>query len=188
MKLILSIALSVFSLILLSSSCKKHVVPPQSELSKLPAATQTGANTFGCLVNGKAFIPGGSLFSGSHQQCNYIYTNGGYYFTILTTNQDYYNAVKQVQIETDSLTISEGQILILRRLSAGHANAGYAFIGANNNLNSYDTTDTNSGQLTITKFDQVNQIVSGTFYFTAVNIAKDTVKVTDGRFDMHYTR
>jgi hypothetical protein len=165
MKILRSIAALIFGLILLSASCKKNNVQPQSELSKLPPATQTGADTFGCLINGQAFIPGGSLFSGSHKQCNYIYTGGGYYFTILTTHQDYNGLIKQVQVETDSLTISEGQTLILRHLYPGHANAVYAFIGANNNLNSYSTTDTSSGQLTITKFDQVNQIVSGIFYF-----------------------
>lgn len=40
-------------------SCKKESTS-QDELAKLPPATQTGANTFGCLVNGKAFMPKGS--------------------------------------------------------------------------------------------------------------------------------
>ena len=40
-------------LLLLSSSCKKD------NISKLPPPTQTGENTFGCLVNGKAFVPKG---------------------------------------------------------------------------------------------------------------------------------
>jgi hypothetical protein len=31
-------------------------------------------------------------------------------------------------------------------------------------------------------------IASGTFWFTAVNDKGDTVKVTNGRFDVHYTR
>ena len=37
------------------AQCKKTKIEP-TELSKLPAATQIGANTFGCLVNGKAWI------------------------------------------------------------------------------------------------------------------------------------
>jgi len=162
------------------------VVPPVNQLSLLPAATQTGAGTFGCLVNGQAFVPGGSLFSGSHEQCNYIYTNGGYYFTILTTNQDYNNDVKQVVVETDSLAISEGEILPLKLFSAGNADASYSIIA--NNINRYETNNSTAGQLIITKFDQSNQIVSGTFYFNSIGVAGDTVKVTDGRFDMLYTR
>lgn len=31
--------------------------PTKTELEKLPPITQIGANTFGCLINGKAWIP-----------------------------------------------------------------------------------------------------------------------------------
>ncbi|MBS1557911.1 MAG: hypothetical protein JST69_04210 [Bacteroidetes bacterium] len=44
---------------LLLASCdlfKKNDPKPLTELEKLPPATQTGKNTFGCLVNGKAVI------------------------------------------------------------------------------------------------------------------------------------
>src|SRR5688572_8072475 len=34
---------------------------PVAEIDKLPPATQTGANTIGCLVNGKALVPYGNL-------------------------------------------------------------------------------------------------------------------------------
>ena len=34
---------------------------PKTELEKLPPATQTGANTAGCLVNGVAFLPKGYI-------------------------------------------------------------------------------------------------------------------------------
>ncbi|MBO0356924.1 hypothetical protein J0X19_03115 [Hymenobacter sp. BT186] len=38
------------------SQCKQDAPSP---LSQLPPATQTGANTFGCLVNGKPWTPQG---------------------------------------------------------------------------------------------------------------------------------
>jgi hypothetical protein len=38
------------------SQCKKHDPDP---LDQLPPATQTGANTFGCLVNGQPWTPQG---------------------------------------------------------------------------------------------------------------------------------
>lgn len=41
-------------LLLIASSCKKD-----ANKDKLPPATQTGENTFGCLVNGKVYIPKG---------------------------------------------------------------------------------------------------------------------------------
>ncbi|GAB2858733.1 Riean_0653 family protein [Hymenobacter ruber] len=39
------------------SQCKKKDPDPASQL---PPATQTGANTFGCLVNGQAYTPKGN--------------------------------------------------------------------------------------------------------------------------------
>ncbi len=39
------------------AQCKKNHPPPKTELEKLPPITQTGANTFGCLLNGVAWIP-----------------------------------------------------------------------------------------------------------------------------------
>ena len=37
--------------------CKKHKT--NNSVDQLPPETETGANTFGCLVNGKVFIPKG---------------------------------------------------------------------------------------------------------------------------------
>lgn len=52
----------------------------------------------------------------------------------------------------------------------------------------YYTSNTNKGRITITKLDLINQIVSGTFDFTAEdeNNPANTIKVTGGRFDVKY--
>lgn len=42
-------------MLLSSASCKKD----KASEDQLPAATQIGANTLGCLVNGKVFVPKG---------------------------------------------------------------------------------------------------------------------------------
>ena len=39
------------------SQCKKNAPAPAAE--QLPPATQTGANTFGCLLNGQPWMPQG---------------------------------------------------------------------------------------------------------------------------------
>lgn len=62
------------------------------------------------------------------------------------------------------------------------------FNGTISTVRQYYTNNSLDGNLTITRFDQVNQIVAGTFSFTAVSENKDTVRVTNGRVDMHYTR
>lgn len=181
--------LAIFTLILLSIACKKHVIQPQSELSKLPPATQTGANTFGCLVNGQAFTPQDkSIFEGPVLQCNYIYTAGGYYFTLLVGNKNSDNSVTGVNIETDSLAISEGQNIPLKIYSSGNAQGSYVVYYNTGGQNAYETNNAVTGQLIITKFDAIKQIVSGTFYFDAINDKGDIMKITNGRFDMQYTK
>ena len=44
------------------------------------------------------------------------------------------------------------------------------------------------GKLIITKLDEINQIVSGTFWFDAVNDKGEKVEVREGRFDVHYVK
>jgi hypothetical protein len=40
----------------------------------------------------------------------------------------------------------------------------------------------------LTRFDLTYQIASGTFWFEGAIDAGDSVKITDGRFDVHFTR
>ncbi|MFD2786908.1 hypothetical protein [Hymenobacter rubripertinctus] len=57
------------------SQCKKKDPDP---LSQLPPATQTGANTFGCLIDGKAWTPKGRVGLGDNLYFEYDPTfNGG---------------------------------------------------------------------------------------------------------------
>jgi hypothetical protein len=53
------------------SCCSKDDNKPVNPIDQLPPATQTGANTAGCLVDGKAFLPKGYIPSGN-LVCNYI--------------------------------------------------------------------------------------------------------------------
>lgn len=186
MKAFSIITITILSGFLLSASCKKHAVQPVNQLSLLPAATQTGARTFGCLVNGVAFVPkNASIIEGPHLQCNYILLNGGHYFTLVLSN-NYNGLVKGIRVGTDSLAIAQGQNYKLTTYAMGNADAAYSLFGTDNRR--YLTNDAVSGVLTITKLDPATQIVSGTFYFKAINAPGDTVSVTDGRFDMPYTR
>jgi hypothetical protein len=68
MKNLLLLFLATFTL----SCCNKgDDEQPKTELEKLPPATQTGANTAGCLVNGVAFLPKG-YFTTGNLICYYI--------------------------------------------------------------------------------------------------------------------
>jgi hypothetical protein len=73
--------LLITSFILLSSSCQKEKL--KNPTDELPPETQTGANTFGCLVNGQVFKPGGAQLSGGSLQCNYQFVNNSFYFVLI---------------------------------------------------------------------------------------------------------
>ena len=59
------------------SCCNNDDDNSKTELEKLPPATQTGANTFGCLLNGSAFLPGNGQ---NTLDCVYQFVDGEYYF------------------------------------------------------------------------------------------------------------
>lgn len=189
MKKLFSILILIFSLSALVTSCIKRNIKPVNQLSLLPPATQTGARTFGCLVNGQAFVPKNqSIYQGPRIQCNYEFLSGGYYFTVLIANVDSNNNNEafSILLQTDSLSIQEGQKITLEEyFTSGKASGTYS-IGTYPQIPIYHTDNRHNGQLFISHLDLMKQIVSGTFYFTAINSAGDTVKVTDGRFDLVY--
>ena len=109
------------------SHCKKST--PANPIDELPPETQTGVNTFGCLVDGQAFKPGGASLSGGSLQCNYQYlgnqVGGGYFFVVKGTSQSD-AGVFSVSLFTDSLQIFQGSKLTLRSRVNGNASASYS--------------------------------------------------------------
>lgn len=70
----------------------------------------------------------------------------------------------------------------------GKAYGDYGIYKTGVNPVHYITNKLYTGELNIEKLDSVQQIIYGTFWFNGVNDKGDTVKVTDGRFDMHYVK
>jgi hypothetical protein len=175
--------IALFTMALLS--CKKQ---PVDQLSLLPVATQTGANTFGCLVNGKAFLPKTSGFlAGPKLVCQYEGSNiSRYYGLFLVASYKNNNGSNiGITIGTDSLSLVEGQTYNLKTRLPGNAYANCAFFGGRGT--NYMTNDTISGVLTVTKLDISSDIISGTFNFKAVDtIINKTIEITAGRFDLHF--
>ena len=64
--------------------------------------------------------------------------------------------------------------------------AEFDWYGVNIPTCNYSKENTLSGTLTITHFDNVEYIISGTFEFVTATEGCDTVRVTDGRFDIPY--
>ncbi|MEJ8802063.1 DUF6252 family protein [Pontibacter sp. H249] len=173
----------IILLLLAATSCKKEKVNP---VDLLPAATQEGRNTFGCLVNGAAFTPKGSVFSGFGgpiQDCYYQFVRGGFHFHVSATDKSKGDVIFGVDINTDSLEIKEGAVISLTKGNRGEASGSYIDGSV---YKEYRTSYGATGELTITRLDEEKQIVSGTFWFDAVNKEGAKVEVREGRFDMKY--
>ena len=108
------------------------------------------------------------------------WSGGGWYLNIPATDWKP-NPPEGISIGTDSLLIVEGATYPFKYRKKGFPGADYS-----NGL-LYDANDNNSGELKITKFDQINRILSGTFFFTGTdNSNGQTVNITEGRFDIRY--
>lgn len=170
----------IFILILIFTSCDdSRDIRQLSALEKLPPKTITGANTFGCLLNGEAYIPGKSA---NPLDCVYQLVDEEYYFALQSNKRDSNHFLIGLAIGTERLQLVEGEIYPIRNLSDGNAYAVYTF-GIFQNF----TSEISQGQLVITKLDMQNHIVSGTFWFDVIDSLGKLHRITEGRFDMKFT-
>ncbi|MDU0369639.1 hypothetical protein ACFPAF_04475 [Hymenobacter endophyticus] len=59
-------------------------------------------------------------------------------------------------------------------------------VRANTDRCSYDGVNIRTGTLTLTRYDPVARIAAGRFAFTLYEPGCDTLRVTDGRFDVQF--
>jgi hypothetical protein len=176
-----------FFLLLLTTltlSCSKDDDTPTNPVDQLPPATQTGTNRVGCLVNGEIFLPKGSNPLGPPLvTCFYQYVNNTWYFSLGYSNNQQTN-LRGINIASRGIELQQGQTYNLVLQSDSSCFATYYNFSETSD---YVTNNTITGQLKITKLDQVNNIISGTFWFDAVNSNGVKVEIREGRFDMQYS-
>lgn len=162
-------------------SCLSLHCKHESELDKLPPATAVGANTFGCLINEKAWPMG----RGGYQYSNVEYANGvlnvAYY---LKDNFNNFFDKEWVHITTNK--VKKSGIYYI-----GYNNYKEDFFSVKVNDVAYFSADAINSfggmVLHINRFDTMNFIVSGTFEFSLFNESGTSqVKVSSGRFDFNY--
>jgi hypothetical protein len=181
---ILTVSKNLIILLLISFtlSCCNKDDNPFSGSDQLPPETQTGANTVGCLVNGEVFLP--------HQEginpavnCFYQLDNGEYYFTMNFADLRG-SGFKEVFIQTGKINLQVGSTYLLNKNSIDDGDFNGGGGGYSTSLsNTYKTNTIKTGELKITRLDLSNSIISGTFWFDAVNSTGETVQIRSGRFD-----
>lgn len=173
MKNILSLAL----LALLFVSCKKSV-------DELPAATQTGANTFGAKIDGNLWAPQG--FGPLPANDILEARMSGHDITINARNFASSPNETEFQLTIYNVT-APGTYQFNSNVSHPNGAASYGYYVKRNITpqNEWLTSATYTGTVTITRIDDVNRIVSGTFEFNAGSIYNaEVIHVTEGRFDV----
>ena len=168
------------------SKCTRDDPTPADPARLLPPATQTGANTFGCLLNGQAYTPQGRVGLGANFAVDYDPTFNGGDLIVRTYRGDGQGG--NVAIDLHCVPIP-GTGTYSLNLPGGVGGASYT--------NSRDPslcgeifTDASisyrRGVLTITRLDRTARVVAGTFELKFVRAGCDTIRLTQGRFDAKF--
>ncbi|MFT4062755.1 MAG: hypothetical protein QM642_10420 [Edaphocola sp.] len=177
----------LLAVLLLLASCRKHKAEaPTDPLTLLPAYTETGAGTFGCLIDGEAFVPKKHWASLEVSlQCYYQIVNYTEIYFSLSAKNAYLDKYLGINIDYKYLIKNKTY-----KLGSFTNDSSYATLGIYSGETIYFTRSTNYvGEMSIGYLDTINQIVSGTFWFDAVDTSSGKgIHVTNGRFDLHYTR
>jgi len=177
------------------TSCIKNLFKEKEE--SLPAVTQIGANTLGCKINGKVWVPNGThdLFVSIHALSAYTYQSQGIKYFSISARRDPSLFNKEEDSYDDmsldvTLPPSTGEIIINKDCNSCGLYCPYnslrfkikgLFQGG-----CYMTSSIHTGKVRFTRIDTTNKIVSGTFEFSAIDKSSGkTITVTDGRFDVN---
>ena len=174
------------ALLLSAGSCKKD------DPNALPDATQEGKQTAGFLLNGKAWVPKPSTIStGRPVNGSWRKTRGGH-----SLNLSFRQFSRQEDWGSGFFLpdIRQAGTFVLNQtpaITSGLNNAGYGQFYQQRpapSVNYYTGPDA-PGRLIITRFDTVNNIVSGTFEMTPrEENGGPTIAITQGRLDLRFDR
>ncbi|UKN00235.1 DUF6252 family protein [Paracrocinitomix mangrovi] len=160
-------------------ACKKDKQTTEV-VKQLPEATQIGANTFGCKINGEVFLPKGNIYYWGIDYPKY-YTSSGRLWIRIRNISDYENWI-YMHIHVSEGIFNTGS----HNLSLDDSYAPYKELIEDAPDYEYIIDTTSNYQVNITRIDTEENIVSGQFEFTCLYPpTSDTIKVTEGRFDLN---
>jgi len=175
--------------------CKDKNEPPEEPLPDnpwgLPSATKTGENTFGCLLNGKPWVANIALgiFDPSARPLDMSYDETG-------TGRYYNNGWRVTGWSQPKDSMGEFINMSAYKFDKPgqlnwrqHKLRGVLFLRAptSGGFAEYELDTLFPYRVEIVTLDTLNNICAGRFEFTAVRSnKKDTIRVTEGRFDKKY--
>ncbi|WP_282774416.1 hypothetical protein [Phaeodactylibacter xiamenensis] len=161
---------------LLWGGCETTTPTPEQQL---PGLTITGENTFGCLVNGEAWLPeGGNPFGpGTKLRASFHYPSNQLGVTAFKENDVTHEGI------SFELVLNEENSEVKYLNTAFFLDIDCSFIDITHHL---DTLSPHGFQVEF--LDLEEKIVSGTFYFTAISseCQEDTIVISEGRYDIKF--
>ena len=175
------LSMALIAILCSSLKCSKDKTNPPTTL---PPITQEGKNTFGCKVNGGIWVPyykcGGSgnpcgelfvdVYPAIIQQKIPIEIN----MSFTKKNQDNSSTGFQINTKQNFKLFTTGNKI--DSLNIEFSTSSFKFYRNSNN----------NGSFQLTKLDTLNNIISGLFETTLYVSATDSVKITEGRFDLKF--
>jgi hypothetical protein len=169
-------------ILIIFSDCKKS--NPYSD-NGLPPATQTGQGMFACRLNGKPWISRrGRPSLGANIIGDTTLTVGGSVL-LSPTGQERLGIVIEGIYEYSKKNYTLNDTLTAYAVyekSPGRE----CFLKVNTGFGDWAVKKVTGGIFILTKVDTVNKIVAGTFNFIVPTDFCDTLRITDGRFDIKY--
>ncbi|MGD9977859.1 MAG: hypothetical protein AB7S54_07985 [Bacteroidales bacterium] len=170
---------SILLLVLITTLCSGMMCECEDETNEpqLPPETITGANTFGCLVNGEVWRNGGIPFPYSSIDFNELNDSIVSIGAIRGTTDA--TSYIHIYIRKKGLSIGKYQCdssLIFIRFSRSFSKSV--------NPTACDYPISRKGFIEFTRFDLQNRIVSGRFEAHLYSSECDSLIITKGRFDL----
>jgi hypothetical protein len=188
------LSLGVLGMLTMGLQCKKD--PPLdpdaglTELEKLDKyvpITSEGKYTFGCLVNGKLWLPevkcssvfncDPEVFGDYGYSSKNILVQGRYKVPNDGINETIYFEINGYEFLNDTIILSSHED------SMKNFGAYFMYLP---NQKGYYTDSINKGSVIISRLDTINGIVSGEFSFEGVSKSGEKVSITEGRFDVTF--
>jgi len=163
--------------------------PNTIDYTVLPPITQTGANTFGCKVNGKVWVPRVPYWAITYHRLlsRFSEKDGiGSGSVVCNLEDDEQGIDNWMQVVFSPTYFNTGDYCY----GVDSVYNAAQFRATNGERYSSDYHPTTNNCVSIHYLDTVNNIISGTFEFTVYNDTinlNDKIEITEGRFDLKYS-